>query len=611
MITYLTKLDATEGFEQILDFLNTSVIQYALTVNPTIYVSYIKQFWSSVSIKKTNDVVRLQALIDRRKVIITEDIVRQALHLDDAESIDCFPNEEIFAELARMGGQPGMSSVLLWLRLLSASQQLMISAQVGDLSSHTTKCTSPALTQKVFSNMRRVGKGFSKVGTSLFEGMLVPQQGADGVTNVVADDVANVVIDDVADDVDDVDDVVAKDAAERTPPSPTHTTPPPPPQELLPSTSQDKIAQALKITKLKQRVRRLEKKNKLKVFGRMHLNRRKIAELDADEDVTLEEVVVVTEEPSELKEVIEVVTTAKLMTEVVNAAATTITVAPVTTATITAAPSATRKRKEIYHIDLEHVDKILSMHDDEPEPSELKEVIEVVTTAKLMTEVVNATATTITVAPVTTATITAAPSATRKRKEVAIRDPEETATPSTIVTEDEAYARELKAELNKNINWDDVIDQLKRKEKEDSAVLRYQALKKKPQTEAHARKNMMHFNSIVGFLEKSEKQLEEEASKALKRKSKSSEQQAVKKKKFDEEMILLVERRYPLTRFTLEQMLNNVRLEVEEESEVSLELLRFLKTYCCWYKLKLLDNAADSRLRLLEQSDVADDKMKK
>nr|GEX40253.1 hypothetical protein [Tanacetum cinerariifolium] len=35
------------------------------------------------------------------------------------------------------------------------------------------------------------------------------------------------------------------------------------------------------------------------------------------------------------------------------------------------------------------------------------------------------------------------------------------------------------------------------------------------------------------------------------------------------------ERRYPLTRFTLDQMLNNVRLEVEEESEVSLELLRF------------------------------------
>nr|GEV18576.1 hypothetical protein [Tanacetum cinerariifolium] len=37
------------------------------------------------------------------------------------------------------------------------------------------------------------------------------------------------------------------------------------------------------------------------------------------------------------------------------------------------------------------------------------------------------------------------------------------------------------------------------------------------------------------------------------------------------------QRRYPLTRFTLDQMLNDVRLEVEEESEVSLELLRFVR----------------------------------
>nr|GFC32572.1 hypothetical protein [Tanacetum cinerariifolium] len=33
------------------------------------------------------------------------------------------------------------------------------------------------------------------------------------------------------------------------------------------------------------------------------------------------------------------------------------------------------------------------------------------------------------------------------------------------------------------------------------------------------------------------------------------------------QMILMVERRCPLTRFTLDQMLNNVRLEVEEESK--------------------------------------------
>nr|GEX56731.1 reverse transcriptase domain-containing protein [Tanacetum cinerariifolium] len=67
MIVFLTKSDASEGFDQIVDFLNVHTIQYALMVNPTIYVLYIKQFWGSVSIKKSNDVMKLQALIDRKK----------------------------------------------------------------------------------------------------------------------------------------------------------------------------------------------------------------------------------------------------------------------------------------------------------------------------------------------------------------------------------------------------------------------------------------------------------------------------------------------------------------------------------------------------------------
>nr|GFB82835.1 hypothetical protein [Tanacetum cinerariifolium] len=45
-----------------------------------------------------------------------------------------------------------------------------------------------------------------------------------------------------------------------------------------------------------------------------------------------------------------------------------------------------------------------------------------------------------------------------------------------------------------------------------------------------------HFNSIVAFLEKSEKELEEEASKAIKRKSESSEEKAAKTQNLDEEV---------------------------------------------------------------------------
>nr|GEV36766.1 hypothetical protein [Tanacetum cinerariifolium] len=62
-------------------------IQYALTVNPHIYVSCIKQFWNSVTIKQLNDVTRLQALVDRKKVVIMETVIRDVLHLYDAEGV--------------------------------------------------------------------------------------------------------------------------------------------------------------------------------------------------------------------------------------------------------------------------------------------------------------------------------------------------------------------------------------------------------------------------------------------------------------------------------------------------------------------------------------------
>ncbi|GJU80087.1 hypothetical protein Tco_1282452 [Tanacetum coccineum] len=103
MVAYLSKSNASEGFDQILDFLNTSTIRYALTVNPTIYVSCIKQFWSTAKLKIVNGVVQLQALIDGKKEFVSEAIIRRDLHLEDAKGVECLPNNEIFEELARMG----------------------------------------------------------------------------------------------------------------------------------------------------------------------------------------------------------------------------------------------------------------------------------------------------------------------------------------------------------------------------------------------------------------------------------------------------------------------------------------------------------------------------
>nr|GEY29323.1 hypothetical protein [Tanacetum cinerariifolium] len=404
---------------------------------------------------------------------------------------------------------------------------------------------------------------------------------------------------------------------------------------------QDKVSQAIKITKSKQMVRRLEKKRQFKSSGLKRLRKRRLEESQA----------------------------------------------------------------KAYHLDLAHAEKVLK----------------VVTTA-----------TTITVVQVPLA------SAPRKRRGVVMHDPKETTTPSVIVhsevkskdkvkgilieepkplkrqaqiEQDEAFVRQLEAELNANINWSDVMDQVKRKEKQDNTVMRYQAVKRKPITEAHARKNMMiylknmagfkmdffkgmtytiirpifekHYSSIQTFLDKGEEEItkQEEGSK---RKDASPEQRAAKKQRINEEeeelkrylqivvnddddvftkatplalkvpvvdyqiyyennkpfykiiradgthmfflsfitilknfdredlemLWKLVQERfqssepknfshdfllntfktmfqkpnveasiwrekYPLTRFTLEQMLNNVRLEVKKESEMSLELLSF------------------------------------
>nr|GEW84048.1 hypothetical protein [Tanacetum cinerariifolium] len=103
MVVFLSKSDASKGFDQIVDFLNAHNIKYALVVNPTIHVSCIKQFWAMATVKKVNDDVQVRALIDGKKVVVLEAIIRRDLHFDDVDGVECLPNNEIFKELARMG----------------------------------------------------------------------------------------------------------------------------------------------------------------------------------------------------------------------------------------------------------------------------------------------------------------------------------------------------------------------------------------------------------------------------------------------------------------------------------------------------------------------------
>ncbi|GKD32672.1 hypothetical protein Tco_1248181 [Tanacetum coccineum] len=96
MVVFLSKPAKSEGFEQIVDFLNANPIRYALTINPTIYTSCIEQFWATVKVKTVNWEVQLQALVDGKKIIITESTMRRDLQLKDAEGVDY---EAVYKEL--------------------------------------------------------------------------------------------------------------------------------------------------------------------------------------------------------------------------------------------------------------------------------------------------------------------------------------------------------------------------------------------------------------------------------------------------------------------------------------------------------------------------------
>nr|GEV92381.1 hypothetical protein [Tanacetum cinerariifolium] len=645
------------------------------------------KFWTTVTVKKVNDVTRLQALVDKKNVVVMEATIRDAFRLDDAKGVECLPNKEIFAELASMGYEKpstkltfykaffssqlnSLNHTILQCRKFNFSKyifdslvmnvdsptkfymyprflQLMIRKQVGDLSTHITKYASLALTQKVFANMRRLGKGFSRVETSLFEGMLVAQEIEEGDADENVEDVH--AGDATEGDVSAANDEVTTADEKPSIPSPTPTTPPPQPSQDVPSTSQ-KVGTAQRIDTYDDNVM-----DDVSNQGRM------IAGMDLDDDVVLEEAKDVAEDAKDDQDV-DVQVNADIQGRTAES------------------------QTEIYKIDLDH---------------------NVVNTAKIITEVVTAASETINAASTNITTVDAqVPAATtaaalkltaaprRRTKGVVITDPKESTTTSKII-HSEAKSKDKGKEI--------LVEEPK-------------PLKKKPRTEAQARKNMMvylkniagfkmdcfkgmsydnirpvfekHFNSNMAFFQKTKEHIDKEESRALKRINETPAKKTAKRQKLDEEVgelkrhlqivpnedddvyteatplarkvpvvdykiynennkpyfkiiradgthqlyvsflsslrnfdiedlealwslvkerfdtakpknfsddFLLMKlramfekpdihaqiwknqrkRKYPLTKFTLNQMLNNVRLKVEEESEVSLELLSF------------------------------------
>ncbi|GKB64013.1 hypothetical protein Tco_0920199 [Tanacetum coccineum] len=191
MVAFLSKSAKSDGFEQIVDFLNTHPIKYALTINPTIYTSCIEQFWSTVKVKTINRESQLHARVDGKKLIITESTIRRDLQLVDEEGVDCLLNSVIFEQLALMGSKTiawnefssTMASTIICLatnqkfnfsKFIFESMvnnldnlsgkfliyprfvQVFLEQQLDDLSTNESIYIALSHTKKIFANMRRV-----------------------------------------------------------------------------------------------------------------------------------------------------------------------------------------------------------------------------------------------------------------------------------------------------------------------------------------------------------------------------------------------------------------------------------------------------------------------
>nr|GEX52027.1 hypothetical protein [Tanacetum cinerariifolium] len=666
-----------------------SYIHYALTVNPHIYISCIKQFWNTASVKRSDDITRLQALVDRKKIVISEVVIRKILQWKflihtilqslsaKRTSWNEFSTTMASAVIYLSKGQKFNFSKYIFdslVRNVDSSLkfymyprfiQLIIQNQVGDLSTHFTRFISPALTQKVFANMRRVRKGFSGVETPLFEGMLAARQLAEeglAEEQVQVDDVvAAAVQENVAEDVtyDAIPsppshDIPSPSQEQSSPPQQPQSSPQAPPQGVefqthiqqildvcsaltrrVENLENNKAAQKLEIIKLKAKVKRLEKANKVKSSKLRCLRKvgaskriessddmedvfnqgRMIDDLDKDKGIELVEiyhldldhstkVLSMQEDNSKVQEVVEVVTTAKLITDVVmdkDEGIELVKDADIAKTEGRHADEHAKKQAEIYHLDLDHSTKVLSMQEDD---SKVQEVVEVVTTAKLITDVVTAasqvSAASVTICAAKPSIPAAAPTVvvayTKRIKGLIIRDPEEELPLKTPVETpklkdkgkgilietpnpkkkkdqielDAKYARKLQEEINKDheeinkdIDWDAAIDHVNQKSKIPQYIKRYQGMKKRPQTESEARKNMMiylkntagynmdffkgmsyaeicpifqaRFDENMRFLFKSREEMEEEDQEIIKSINETPAQKSAKRRKLSEE----------------------------------------------------------------------------
>nr|GEW38675.1 hypothetical protein [Tanacetum cinerariifolium] len=405
-------------------------------------------------VKIVNDEVRVQTLIDGKKVTIKESSIRRTLRIDDDEGTSCLANDDIFTGLANMGYEK-MSEKLTFYKAFFSPQWNTMASAIICLATNQEFNFSRYILQSLVKNLKagvpfymfpRVGTGFYGVITPLFESMLV--QGAKDVGKA-QDDVS---IPTEPSTSKPHKKHKSKKQQAKSPKVPSLT---PSPEHQLPSPLIDPIPttkDSLTLQELMDLCTRLSNKVMDLESEVIDIKSSFTDRIQKIEDIFDQ----LEEENRALKE-------KSFKTTEVDTVA------------------------KAYNLDLQHAKKSLACR--------------ILMRKSLLKW-------------------------KRRRRGVIIQEPDETTSSVIVHSEvqskdkgkgilieepkplkgqaqidlDEAFTRQLEAELNANINWNDVIEQVKRREKKDNLVMRFQRLKRKLMTEAHARKNMMiYLKNMAGF----------------------------------------------------------------------------------------------------------------
>ncbi|GKA07255.1 hypothetical protein Tco_0686479 [Tanacetum coccineum] len=171
MVACLERTEGNADFHQIVDFLNASTIRYSLTISPTIYASYIEQFWATAKSKIVNNETQIHAKVDGKTIVISESSVRSNLHFNDEDGVTSLTNFEILENLALIGYEIVFDKLTFQKAFFSPQWKYLIHTILHCLSSKSTAWNefSTNIASAVICLANNQKFNFSKL---IFDGML-------------------------------------------------------------------------------------------------------------------------------------------------------------------------------------------------------------------------------------------------------------------------------------------------------------------------------------------------------------------------------------------------------------------------------------------------------